>query len=107
MAQRLRADLDQVDAVSTDLRSIVRRLESARADADDLRAAIPVEELADAADDFAGKWDDRRAELIEQVSSLQQQAHAFVQAFTDVDAQLADALTRPPQHPPRPGAQPV
>ena len=48
MAKHLRVDLDQVDMVSTNLHSIVQRLESAQADADQLASAIPVEELADA-----------------------------------------------------------
>lgn len=97
MAARLKVDLDQVEMVSTNLQSIVQRLESAQADADSLADAIPVESLASASTDFATKWDDRRRELVEQVGSLQKEAQAFVQAFTDVDSQLADALTRPPQ----------
>lgn len=74
MAKHLRVDLDQVDMVSTNLHSIVQRLESAQADADQLASAIPVEELADASTDFAGKWDDRRKKLTEQVASLQKEA---------------------------------
>lgn len=97
MAARLKVDLDQVEMVSTNLQSIVQRLGSAQADADSLADAIPVESLASASTDFAAKWDDRRRELVEQVGSLQKEAQAFVQAFTDVDSQLADALTRPPQ----------
>lgn len=97
MAGRLKADLDEVAMVSTNLQSIVQRLESAASDSSALAGAIPVEALASASTDFANKWDDRRKELIEQVSSLQKEAAAFVQAFTDVDSQLADALTRPPQ----------
>jgi len=97
MGDQLKVDLDEVDLVTTNLASIVRRLESAQADSHALADAIPVTELANASTDFAGKWDDRRKELIEQVTQLQQEAKAFVDAFTDVDSQLADALTRPPQ----------
>lgn len=103
MAEHLKVDLDQVDRVSTNLHSIARKLESAQADADQLASAIPVEELADASIDFAGKWDDRRKELIEQVTSLQEEARAFVEAFTQVDSELAAALTRPPQAAPAAG----
>ena len=103
MAKHLRVDLDQVDMVSTNLHSIVQRLESAQADADQLASAIPVEELADASTDFAGKWDDRRKKLIEQVASLQKEAQTVVDAFTQVDSELADALTRPAQAAPAGG----
>lgn len=103
MAKHLRVDLDQVDMVSTNLHSIVQRLESAQADADQLASAIPVEELADASTDFAGKWDDRRKKLIEQVASLQKEAQTVVDAFTQVDSELADALTRPAQAAPAAG----
>lgn len=104
MSAKLKVDLDEVDLVSTNLQSIVRKLESAQSDADALAGAIPVSELAKASTDFAGKWDDRRKELVEQVTSLQKEAEAFVQAFTDVDSQLADALTRPPQPAAAPGS---
>ncbi|MBD7957352.1 hypothetical protein H9651_06850 [Microbacterium sp. Sa4CUA7] len=100
MSGRLKIDLDEVGQVSTNLATIVRRLESAQADAERLAAAIPVRELADAADDFAGKWDDTRRELIEEVSALKEQARAVADAFTDIDSQLVDALTRPPQQAP-------
>ncbi|MFT4214482.1 MAG: hypothetical protein QM622_06870 [Microbacterium sp.] len=97
MGEHLKADLGEVHRVSTNLHSIVQKLNSAQSDADSLASAIPVESLAEASTDFAGKWDDRRKELVEQVTSLQKQAQAFVEAFTDVDSQLADALTRPPK----------
>ena len=103
MAKHLRVDLDQVDMVSTNLHSIVQRLESAQADADQLASAIPVEELADASTDFAGKWDDRRKKLIEQVASLQKEAQTVDVAFTQVDPELADALPRPAQAAPAAG----
>ncbi len=97
MSGRLRVDIDEVGRVSTNLATIVRRLESAQADADSLAGAIPVPELANAADDFAGKWDDKRRALIEDVTALKDQAHAVAEAFTEVDSQLVDALTRSPE----------
>lgn len=97
MSGKLDIDLDAVEMVSTNLQTIVTRLEAAGADASSLAGAIPVHELADRVDDFAGSWDDRRKELIGQVTDLQGQADAVVNAFTDVDSQLADALTRPPR----------
>ncbi|MCR2793637.1 hypothetical protein NQ156_11240 [Microbacterium sp. zg.Y625] len=97
MSGRLRIDIDEVGRVSTNLATIVRRLESAQADASSLAGAIPVTELANATDDFAGKWDDKRRQLIEEVTALKEQAHAVAEAFTEIDSQLVDALTRSPE----------
>ncbi|MCR2785095.1 MULTISPECIES: hypothetical protein [unclassified Microbacterium] len=111
MSGRLQIDVDEVGRVSTNLATIVRRLESAQADSESLAAAIPVRELADATDDFAGKWDDRRRELIEEVTALKDQARAVADAFTEIDSQLVAALTRPPEQatpgPGRGGPQPL
>lgn len=97
MSSHLRIDTAEVQRTSTNLQRIVRTLEDAADDASRLAAAIPVPELASAVDDFAGQWDDRRRSLVEQVTALTEQARAVADAFDDVDAQLVDALTRPPQ----------
>lgn len=97
MSGHLQIDTDEVSRVSTNLATIVRNLESAEADSHTLGNLIPVPELARAAEDFAHKWDDRRRELVEQVTALKEQAQAVADAFNEVDSQLVDALTRPPE----------
>ena len=76
---------------------VTRTLENAAADASSLASVIPVSELSRAVEDFAGGWDDNRRNLIKEVSALREQAAAVAQAFDDVDSQLVDALTRPPE----------
>jgi hypothetical protein len=97
MTENLRIDTVEVQQVSTNLQRIVSALEDAADDSNRLADVIPVRELSSAVDDFAGKWDDRRRSLIEQVTALKEQAQAVASAFDDVDSQLVDALTRPPQ----------
>ncbi len=106
MADGLKLDTEQVQQVANDMQRITRTLEDAAADSSSLAAVIPVHELSRAVEDFAGGWDDNRRSLVEEVSALREQAAAVAQAFTDVDSQLVDALTRPPQPeggPGRPG----
>ena len=106
MADRLRLDTEEVQQVANDMARITQALETAAADSTSLASVIPVHELSSAVEDFAGKWDDTRRGLIEEVSVLREQAAAVAQAFTDVDVQLADALTRPPQPEGPPAAGP-
>ncbi|WP_052241243.1 hypothetical protein [Microbacterium hominis] len=97
MADGLKLDTEDVQKVANDLQRITNTLEDAAADSSSLAAVIPVEELSRAVEDFAGGWDDNRRNLIKEVSALREQAAAVAQAFTDVESQLVDALTRPPQ----------
>ena len=97
MADGLKLDTEQVQQVANDMQRITRTLEDAAADSSSLAAVIPVHELSRAVEDFAGGWDDNRRSLVEEVSALREQAAAVAQAFTDVDSQLVDALTRPTQ----------
>lgn len=97
MAGSLRLDTEQVQQVANDMQRITRTLEDAASDSSSLASVIPVPELSRAVEDFAGGWDDNRRNLVEEVSALREQAAAVAQAFDDVDSQLVDALTRPPQ----------
>jgi len=97
VADGLTLDTEDVQKVANDLQRITRTLEDAAADSSSLASSIPVEELSRAVEDFAGGWDDNRRNLIQEVTALREQAAAVAQAFTDVESQLVDALTRPPQ----------
>jgi hypothetical protein len=106
MAGSLRIDTERVQQVANDMQRITTTLENAASDSSSLAAVIPVHELARAVEDFAGKWDDNRRNLLEEVSALREQAAAVAQAFDDVDSQLVDALTRPPQAAAQPAGGP-
>jgi len=97
MSGTLKLDTDDVAAVARSMGTIVRNLERAGSDASALAGMIPVSDLANAVEDFAGKWDDRRRSLIEDVNALKEQAAAVADAFENVDSSLVDALTRPPR----------
>lgn len=49
--------------------------------------------VADAIDDFVNDWDDKRNKLIEKVDALAEMASTSHENFTQVDLDLAAALT--------------
>ncbi|MDO8382660.1 MAG: hypothetical protein Q7T17_06745 [Microbacterium sp.] len=100
MTVTLKLDTEDVASAARSMGTIVTNLERADADASALAGMIPVPELARAAEDFAGKWDDRRRTLIEEINALKEQASAVAEAFDAADSSLVDVLTRPPEQAP-------
>ncbi len=74
------------------LTAVRSRLEAASASSQGLQEAVGGGVLADALDSFSGKWDDRRRELVDQISQLGDAADYVAQAFEDADSGLAGAL---------------
>ena len=109
MSGTLKLDTGDVADAARSIGTIVTNLERAGSDSSELAAMIPVPELVRAVEDFAGKWDDRRRTLIEEVTALKEQAAAVAEAFDSADSSLVEALTSPPHQSPtaRPDNTPV
>ncbi|MFC5928119.1 hypothetical protein D6T64_10450 [Cryobacterium melibiosiphilum] len=81
-----------LELVGTDLASILTEFESAEGIAASVAGATGHRELEERVVDFAGSWDDKRADMIEQITALVGQITAISDAFLQVDSELAQAL---------------
>lgn len=88
----LQVNTENLRALSVNLATVRRTLESASTDSERLSSMIPHERLVSTLADFSSKWERRRAELTEQVDVLQQKAKVAADAFAEVDDELAGAI---------------
>lgn len=91
----LRVDTDRMRTVGTDLGRIAGEFEQADARTGDLSEAIGHSGLADAVRSFSRSWDDTRESMIGGIRGLGEASTAIADAFTQVDSDLAHALTDP------------
>lgn len=91
--QKLSVDTTAVASLGQNLATVRSSLEGASASSEALAAMVGHQPLAAVISDFAGQWDDRRTELMEQLDALKEKASAVAEAFEDVDNQLAKSLT--------------
>lgn len=99
MTGLLKVDTEAVRSVSQDLTRITTELTDAQANSDDVADAVGHSGLAGALRNFAGSWDDRRRELIDQIGQMRDAATSIADTFDETDAALAHALTAPPPTP--------
>lgn len=85
---------DQLEGLSRELESIVAEFENAGSRRNDLKDAVgdPYDDgrLRDVADDFEGRWDDRRKALIDNCKTLKEHVDAVVDGFQGFDRDAAD-----------------
>jgi hypothetical protein len=91
--EKLSVDTSAVASLGQNLVTVRSSLEGASASSEALASMVGHQPLAAVISDFAGQWDDRRTELMEQLDALKEKATAVADAFEDVDNQLAKALT--------------
>ncbi|PRB02700.1 flagellar protein FlgN [Microbacterium sp. MYb64] len=84
---------DELGGLSTELDHIVKEFEDAGSRRRDLKDAVgdPYGDgaLRDAADDFEGRWDDRRKALIENCKTVKDHVDGVIQGFKDFDVKAA------------------
>lgn len=89
----VKVKFDELQQLVTQLRSVVDEFEHAGSRRRELQGAVgrPYGEnqLHDAADDFEGRWDDRRKNLMENCKGLADHVDDVVQGFKDFDADAA------------------
>ncbi|WP_205710908.1 hypothetical protein [Isoptericola sp. BMS4] len=88
----LRMDVAAVTELGESLSTVADEFEHANARSVGLAGAIGHEGLAEAVRSFAHGWDDKRATMTENLSSLAEAATAVATTFTDADSELARAL---------------
>jgi|SRR5690606_4793118 len=88
----LSIDMDQLRMLSEDLKAITSELENADGNAQDAADATGHDELRDRVNDFADKWEIKRAEMLENVKKLSGIITSISDAFSEVDTGLAKAL---------------
>lgn len=80
---------DELGGLSTELGDIVTEFENAGSRRGDLKDAVgnPYDDgaLRDVADDFEGRWDDRRKALIENCKDLKAHVDGVIKGFQDFD----------------------
>ncbi|TPW75029.1 hypothetical protein [Schumannella soli] len=88
----LKYDLELLGQLRDDLQLVLDEF----TDADDISDAVGEDtghdELKDRVHDFAHKWNDKRKEMLEAITTLQGQIAQITDNFTKVDKELAKAL---------------
>ncbi|MDR2998052.1 MAG: hypothetical protein LBU78_08025 [Microbacterium sp.] len=84
---------DELGGLSTELEHIVKEFEDAGSRRRDLKDAVgdPYDDgrLRDVADDFEGRWDDKRKALIENCTTLKDHVDGVIKGFKDFDEKAA------------------
>lgn len=96
MADRVDIPLDSMEDLNEALKSIIVEFEDAgrhgRALTEAIDRPLGDSSLRDAADDFEGKWDDKRDTLKGHLIDLQEQVEGVRDAWEQFDADLAAEL---------------
>jgi hypothetical protein len=84
---------DDLDDLQTELKNIIGEFEAAGSRRRDLSHAVgrPYGEdaLQDAADDFEGRWDDKRKTLMDNCKKVAEHLEGVIKGFKDFDVEAA------------------
>ena len=86
-------DLARLREAGGRLETVRAEFENASANARGLADAVGHDGLADALVDFAEKWDDRRADMLENIGTLAEITTGIAEAFGQLDSEYAAALS--------------
>jgi uncharacterized protein YukE len=92
MADKLTVDTTAMRDAAAVLQNIANELSATEVDALGLSRAVGNETLESRINEFAKTWDFRRAELQEQVTTLQNNLTSGADTFDAADSELADEL---------------
>lgn len=96
MSDRIWIKYDELQAVSTQLLTIVEELESAHKSSDTLKDAIGSpygrRSLQDKAGDFEKRWNDRRKDLARDIKKVQEHVQGVLDGVQEWDTQTAASL---------------
>lgn len=99
----VRIDLARLSAAGSSLSVVKTEFEGAKSNGRALASAVGSDRLADALGDFTDKWDDRRADMVENIGSLAEAATGIADAFGQLDTEYAAALDGSAAPAPAPG----
>ncbi len=96
--QRIQLDLERLRRSGQMLDAVRVEFEEATANAHGVAEAVGHRGLSAAITRFAESWDDRRADMTENIAALGQAASGIAEAFGDLDVAYAASLegTSPP-----------
>lgn len=100
MSQDIELDTNALEALASDLASVIAEFENAKSNADETATATGADDLADRVRHFAGSWRIRRGKMVDDVKSLQQIIAQIAETMTQVDVDLAKALEEGAENPP-------
>jgi uncharacterized protein YukE len=103
----LQIDPQAIRDLGTELSSVASEFKGANSHSDRVASAVGHSKLSDAVKDFAHEWDDTRAGMVDDITTLSKAATAIADGFEQTDQQLAKALTDPPKAAPTPAHGPV
>ncbi len=86
-------DVEAIKNLGTDLKTVATEFENANANSDGIAAAVGHAKLSETVHDFAHKWDDTRAEMVDALKNLGEAATTVAANWVDLDQQGADVLT--------------
>lgn len=86
-------DYDKIEELGTGLETIRSELKNSESIAEEYGEDVSHSGLADALDDFADNWSDKRQEIVEQIGTLAEIAQGSAQAFRALDRALADSVS--------------
>ncbi|NLF05319.1 MAG: hypothetical protein GX593_10025 [Actinomycetales bacterium] len=92
MTYDIKLDLAELDALASDLGTIIDEFEEAGSHADEAAESTGSRVLADKVRSFESSWDIRRGKMVEDIKSLQQNITTIAETFVDADADLATSL---------------
>lgn len=92
----LRVDTALLRTAGTQLRLVADEFQQANANSDDAAEVVGHRGLAEAVRSFAHNWDDRRAKMVEKISTLAKSATMVGGAFEELDKEFAAALRADP-----------
>lgn len=88
----VRIDLAALDSAGWALREAVENFEHTEEFSADVACTVGHDRLADAVQDFADSWNDRRTALIDQLSTVRDFIVAVHDTFTELDERLAKGV---------------
>lgn len=96
MGDDVQIDYDDLKELRDYLKEIVEELDKASDRADELEDAIgdPMDkdDLREAAEEFEDGWDDRRAELKEDLEKIHEHVKAVIEGFEEWDRDTSDSM---------------
>lgn len=88
----LRIDLDGLLALEQELRMVHAHFGNAEEFSDAVADLVGHPQLHDVVHDFAGKWNIRREELMQEIQRVADTAEAIRETFQELDREMADHI---------------
>ena len=88
----IRVDLDQLETLYNNLKTVKNNFASAERFSDEVSSAVGHPGLAHSVQDFADKWNDKRAEMVKSVEDTAKRVDAIHDGFIQADQALAESL---------------